>query len=191
MSDALTPPHAEVPLPWDAPTRETLVQDVIANDMATTFSEAPATIADDIKRHAVKLATLRVELAARDEAVRAARQAFEATLSPQLRNREALRRELEATEDTVRALALVEYETSGRTKPCPGISVVMSKEYEVDEAAALTWAKTTRMCLVPEAVDLKAIRKMATVTELPFVTVTERPAVRVATDLVKALGEAA
>lgn len=177
-------------LPWE---RDAVVRDVIANDMAVTFSQAPEppTIASDLKRHTVKLATLRVELAARDEALRVARQAFEATLSEQLRNREALRRELDATEDTVRALALVEYETTGRTKPCPGISVVISKEYEVDEASALTWAKTTRMCLVPEQLDLKSIKKMATVTDLPFVTVTERPAVRVASDLVKALGEAA
>ena len=186
MSDQYTPETQlnAVELPWD-----TVVGELIANDTATTFSEA-APIALDIKRHAVKLATLRVELAARDEAIRHARAAFEQTIAEQLRNREALKRELDVTEDTVRALALVEHQTSGSTKPAPGISVVTAKTYDVDEAAALAWAKTTRMCLVPEAVDLKAIKKMATVTELPFVTVTEAPTVRIATDLVKALGEA-
>ena len=176
MSDAYTPetPIADVELPWEAPTP----------------SADPATIADDVKRHAVKLATLRTELAMREEKIKAARRGFEETISPQLQNLEALRRELEATEGTVRALALVVHETEGTKTPCPGVSIVVGKEYAVDEAAALTWAKTTRMCLVPESVDLKAIKKMAAVTELPFVTVTEKPSVRIATDLLAALEKA-
>lgn len=193
MSEPYTPesPLHDVELPWEVMDRATVLRDVIASDMATAFSEAPLTMADDVKRHALKLATLRHELAMRDDAVKAARRGFEDTIAEQLRNLEALKREIEVTEGTVRALALVVHQTEGHTKPCPGVSVVVGKEYEVDEAAALTWAKTTRMCLVPEAVDLKAIKKMAAVTELPFVTVTEKPSVRIATDLLKALDGAA
>lgn len=47
------------------------------------------------------------------------------------------------------------------------------------------------MALIPESVDLKALRKIATVQALPFVTVTERPSVRISTDLAKALDGAA
>ena len=151
----------------------------------------PPTIAADIKRHAVKLAALRVELAAREAGIKAKRAAFEATLTTQLQNVEALRREVEATEGTVRALALVEHETSGTTKPCPGVSVVIGKEYEIDEAAGLAWAKEKGLCLVPESLNVKEVKALASNVVLPFVTVREKPSVRLATDLLKALGEAA
>lgn len=163
----------------------------IANSVQLPWDAAPATIQDDVRAHALKLATLRHELAAREDGIKGERQAFEATLSDRLRNIEALRREVEAEESAVRALALVAHDQTGDKAPCPGVSVVIGKEYAIDEAAGLTWAKTTRMCLLPESLDVKAVKKMATVTPLPFVTITDRPSVRLASDLLAALSEAA
>jgi len=140
--------------------------------------------------HLVKLAALRMEEQHRAETIKQMRAAFEATIVDDLRNLEGCRRSLEAAEADVRGLTLVAHETTGNVKPAPGVSVVMVKDYEIDDAAALAWAQSTRLCLIPESLDVKAIKKLATVQALPFVTVRQSPSVRIASDLVAALGDA-
>lgn len=134
-----------------------------------------------------KLAVLREAVAQRTEKIRQARAGFEATITHELLALEAEKRALEAEESAVRGMALVEYEMSGDKKPAAGVSVVLTKKFAIDEAAGLTWAKHHGMCLLPESLDVKAVQKMATVTPLPFVTVTEEPSVRIASDLAKAI----
>lgn len=159
----------------------------MTEDIVLPWEAQPEPFLDSLRAQASKLAMLRQEVQSQEAGIKEARQAFEATLADRARNLEALKREVEATESAVRGMALVEHSQTNNTKPCPGVSVVMTKEYEVDEAAGLTWARTTRMCLVPEALDIKAVKKMATVTSLPFVVVHEKPSVRIASDLGAAL----
>lgn len=181
MSDPYTPdtPLAAVDLPWETPTD------------AATDTDAPATIADDVKRHAVKLATLRTELAAREASVKAARRGFEDTLAVQLRTIEGLKREMEATEGTVRALTLVNYETTGNKKPCPGVEVKVGTVYEYDKAAAWEWAQKSNLCIIPAQLDDAAFQKIAKATPLPFVTTRDEPKAQIAKDLLAALDGAA
>lgn len=136
-----------------------------------------------------KLAVLREAVAQRTERIKAARAGFEQTITHELLALESDKRALEAEESAVRGMALVEYETTGEKKPAVGVSVVLTKKFAIDEAAGLTWAKGHGMCLIPESLDVKAVQKMATVTPLPFVTVTEEPSVRIASDLAKAIDE--
>lgn len=90
----------------------------------------------------------------------------------------------EQAERTVRALAVSEYEATGEQKPCEGISIVLTKvlDYKSDEATA--WAVGAMPALiVPAHIDVKAFDKVARAVSLPFVTVTETPAVRIASTL--------
>ena len=138
-----------------------------------------------------KLALLREEVAQRSEQIRKERATFDTSIADQTGKLEAIERACEAADADVRGLALVAYETQGTKAPAAGVSVVMTKDFAIDEAAALVWAKASNMCLVPESVDLKAVKKIATVQSLHFVTVTETPSVRIATDLAKALNDVA
>lgn len=142
-----------------------------------------------LRAHVERLALLREEAAQRADAIKAKRAAFEATIAEDVAGLSLTTRETEEVEAAVRGLTLVAHETTGNAKPCAGVSVVMSKEYDIDDAAGLEWARATTMCLVPESLDVKAVKKMASVTALPFVTVREVPSVRIASDLPKALGE--
>lgn len=92
-----------------------------------------------------------------------------------------------AAEVTVRALAAEEYMLTGEKKPAPGIEIKLRATYQIDEQTGLAWAKEKGLCLIPESLDVAAVKKMASVTPLPFVTVTHEPQPQIATDLDKAL----
>lgn len=87
------------------------------------------------------------------------------------------------TEATCRAIALAHFQMTGEKKPTPGVEVKETKKYDIDEAAGFAWATEKGMCLIPAALDVKAIKKLATVQALPFVTVTTEPQVQLAGDL--------
>ena len=146
-----------------------------------------STLADSLRSEALKLATLREEAVQREQAIRIARDAFEQTIAVQVNALAGLTRDIEATEGAVRGMALVEYETTGAKNAIPGAEVVIGKSYKIDEVAGLAWARDKGMCLVPESLDLKGVQKLATVAPLPFVTVTEKPSVRIASDLLAKL----
>ena len=61
----------------------------------------------------------------------------------------------------------------------------MFKEYAINEVSGLAWATEKQLCLIPAKLDVAAIKKLATVTPLPFVMVSEVPKVTIATDLSK------
>lgn len=137
------------------------------------------------------LAVLRESVKQRTEKIAAARKGFDATIADDLQKLEADKRALEAEESAVRGIALVEYENTGTKAPATGVMVVMTKEYAIDEVAGFAWAQAHGLCLIPAQLDKKAAQKMATVQPLPFVTVTEVPSVRIASDLTKAMQERA
>jgi hypothetical protein len=137
--------------------------------------------------HVEQLARLRQVEAHLTSELRGVVDAFEATIADRRANIAGIRRSIEAVESDVRGLALLAYERTQSKAPAPGVSVVVGKEYDIDEAAGLVWAKATGMCLIPAKLDTKAAQKMAAVTEVPFVTVIEKASVRIATDLTKAL----
>lgn len=150
--------------------------------------DAAGTLADALRSAVVRLATLRVEADARRAGLAERRQTFEATIADERARLSGIEREIEATESEVRGLAKIAHETTGDRKPAPGVEIVMTKEYAVDEPAGLAWAQGARLCLIPESLDVKAVRKMAAAgVPLPFVQVTETPAVRLASNLVAAL----
>lgn len=90
----------------------------------------------------------------------------------------------------VRTLAVDAYNANPDDKaPAPGIGIRVTKNYTVDEKAGLVWAKQAGMCLIPESLDVKAVKKIAAATPLAFVTVTEEASATIATDLEKALAD--
>ncbi len=101
------------------------------------------------------------------------------------------------TEVEVDALALALYEARkdpANKKLVPGVSITMRKRFAVDSAKALEFAQRTKMGLVPESYDEKALLKIAGATimpdgatKVPGITVSEHPSVSVAQDLEKAL----
>jgi hypothetical protein len=148
-------------------------------------------LTSSLREAAFRLAMLRESIKQRKERIETARRGFEATIALDLELLKADADALDSEEATVRAMALVAYETEGHKRPAPGVDVVVTKDYEIDEASGLQWAKTTKMCLLPEQLDVKAVKKMAAVVPLPFVEVRERPTVRIASDLLAALSKEA
>lgn len=94
-------------------------------------------------------------------------------------------------EAEVRAYTLLVWDAAGRTdtKPLAGVQVVMGREVKIDEVEAMQWARQTGLGMKPATLDVAAIKKLADtgVVNMPFVTVIERPSVRIATDLAAAV----
>ncbi len=140
--------------------------------------------------HVTKLAMLREELKQRQDALLVKTDAFNESVKAERQTIEGLKRSLEACDSGVRALAVLEFERTSTKKPAPGIEIVESKEFDVDETAGLEWARASKMCLIPESLDRSAAIKIASVQPLPFVTVRTVPAVRIASNLTAALSAA-
>lgn len=94
-----------------------------------------------------------------------------------------------AAETALRAVALERYDITKERRPAPGVEIRLFKSYEIDESAGLEWAKEKSICLIPERLDVAAVKKMATVVPLPFVVVDEEPRVMIASDLGLVLAE--
>jgi len=88
-------------------------------------------------------------------------------------------------ESQVKVLALDHYNRTSEKKPAAGVEIKVSELPQYSEAEAFAWAKTTRLALVPEALDRKAFEKIARATELPFVSTITVPKVFIASDLTK------
>jgi hypothetical protein len=92
---------------------------------------------------------------------------------------------VDAAEVALRAVATAEYERTKERKPAPGLEIKLFTQYAIDEVAGLAWAKEKDLCLIPAKLDVGAIKKLATVQSLSFVTITELLKVQIATDLSK------
>lgn len=156
---------------------------------ASTPPAAASTSPDSphIRQAVETLATARRNAAARRAALSEARQVFEAEHASLILDGKAADETAQLAEQVVRELVLVHHKTTGDGAPCAGVSIALTTEFKVDVVAGLEWARQTKMALIPESLDLAAVKKIARATALPFVTLLEVPAVRIATDLDKAL----
>lgn len=125
--------------------------------------------------------------AAEDDAEWAALQAaFREENEAFLLERTATHSLLAGAEETLREMALAEYNRSLDKAPGPGIVIRIHKVISYDANKALAWAIDHRLAL---ALDKARFEELANISVgLDFVTRTEEPRVTIATDLAKALG---
>jgi hypothetical protein len=129
------------------------------------------------------LSTLQAEMKAKQEA-------FE-NETRELRTKiNQVKDDVAAGEMIVRTRGIEVYAATQDKKPVPGIEIKLKKAYAVDQAAGLAWAIEKDMCLTPATLNVEAVKKLATVQPLPFVTVTEEPSVQISTDLAKVIATA-
>jgi hypothetical protein len=133
--------------------------------------------------HVRHLAIARADKALLDQRMKAARVAFEEHKELIFMQRFALDQVTKA-EGVVRQTAGEVYLNTGEKRPAPGVEVKVYKTMEIaDNAAALAWAQQTKIGIVPETFDAKAILKVAAVSPLPFVLYIDDPRVTIATQL--------
>lgn len=148
-------------------------------------------ILESLREQVMRLAAMRARVATQAAHVTAQRSAFEITIASDVAALDESKKTLAEAESAVRGMALVHFDATQDKRPCDGVSVVMEKGYTIDKAAAFVWAQQTGLCLLPASLDEKGVKKLATATALPFVTVAETPAVRIASDLSALLVEVA
>jgi len=153
-----------------------------------------AFVALELKEMSVSVALTQRLLELRDLRIRAAHHAEKLRLRTDAFKRdnvgliESVKEHLaavNAAEVALRALAAEEYERTKERKPAPGLEIKLFKQYAIDEVAGLAWAKEKDLCLIPAKLDVHAIKKLATVQPLAFVTITELPKIQITTDLSK------
>ena len=136
-----------------------------------------------------RVAEARREAATTNEAVKAARAAWEETYADLLALQRDEKQAVERAEAELRALAVATYETTRNKAPAPGVAIRVSTQLVYDEAHALTWARETGLALIPESVDRRALEKIAKATPLPFVSYEEEASATLAKDLDAVLAE--
>lgn len=120
-----------------------------------------------------------------EAAVKAAREAFEATIANQVQELAQAKAAASASEEAARALIVAVYQTTGEKKPADGAGVQVRTKLEYDEAEAFAKAKAMGVAVVPEKLDTKAFEKIAKASpeSFPFVRVVEEPVATLGTDL--------
>ncbi len=151
---------------------------------------APAelTVTDQIRELIAKVALQREEAQQRRALIASKREAFETSIEHDTAALKALQLAVDANEETLRLMAVAHYGATEERKPAPGVEVVITKRVDIDRDAGLKWATDHGLFLIPASLDVKAVEKAAKVTPLPFVTLVDVPAARIASDLTKALG---
>jgi hypothetical protein len=146
-------------------------------------------VSQELIRQTAVLAAARRAAAASNATLRAAREQFDkdnATLIEQARADQTI---ADLEEQVVRKMASIYYDATQIKQLSPGLEIAVGTDYTIDEAAGLAWAKEKDLCLIPAKLDLAAVKKLATVQPLPFVTTAPKITVRIATDLDKALAK--
>jgi hypothetical protein len=134
--------------------------------------------------HVRHLAIARADKALLDQRMKAARVAFDEEHKELIFMQRFALDQVTKAEGVVRQTAGEVYLNTGEKKPAPGVEVKVYKTMEIaDNAAALAWAQQTKIGLVPETFDAKAILKVAAVSPLPFVYYIDDPRVTIATQL--------
>lgn len=137
----------------------------------------------DLQTAVRALAERRREAAATEARIETALAEFKAANAELYAQRDTDTLALGNADAVVRALALKEFERLNIKKLTAGVEIKTTKKFAIDETAGLAWAKQHGMLVLPESLDVAGAKKMAGVTPLPFVTVTEAPTVFVASDL--------
>jgi hypothetical protein len=147
-------------------------------------------IVDTLRQELAALASLREAAAIAAGTVKNSRTLWEEENAQTIANAQVLAEHVAVKERQVRELAVMARETTGESKPAPGIEVRASTKVTVqDAAAALIWAKASGIGHVPETIDAKAIEAAATKAKLalPFLKTETTFKALIATDLGKAL----
>lgn len=140
-----------------------------------------------LREAAQRLASARALKATFDAQVTAARAAFDAAHADLLNAAKLAAEEAAQADSILRMVAVAIHETTGEKSLGYGVSVATTEKLAYDQAAAVEWAKRSGTLAVVETVDLKAFEKIAKAADLPFVTKTSVPSIRIATDLDAAL----
>jgi len=152
--------------------------------MTTPPITAPAVGAPvDLPSSVRALAKARATLAATDATIAAIKAEYLAANAELFAQHDAEEQAVDDAQSVVKALALEAFARLRTKKLTAGVEIAMAKEYAIDEAAGLAWARETRRCLIPEALDVKMVKKLVAIEPLPFATVSEAPSVRIASDL--------
>lgn len=147
-------------------------------------------IVDTLQAELRRLQELRTESEYATNVVRQRRAEWEEQQAAVLARAQVLARAVADCEAQVRTLAVMAAESTGEKKPAPGVEVRASRKVTVqDAAAALEWARASRIGYVPEGIDAKVIEQAAGKAELqlPFLKVETTFKALIATDLGKAL----
>lgn len=150
-------------------------------------------VVDTLRAEINRLHTLRAQSDFVALKVRQARTAWEEAHAELLAQAGVLSRAVAECEGQVRTLAQMATELTGEKKPAPGVEVRTSTKVTVqDAAAALEWARASRIGYVPESIDAKAIEAAAgkAKLDLPFLKTEATFKAFIATDLGKVLLEA-
>ena len=133
-----------------------------------------------LREQVALVAKARRFLAAQQELMRAARQAWDDEYKVEIENTTHLLKECATAEVTLRDMTLAAYHKTGDKHPVPGVDVRLIQQMNYDTAEALTWAMDKRLAL---KLDVNAFEKVAKVIRLDFVTIIEMPQATIASDL--------
>lgn len=155
-------------------------------------TQNPSSLLGSLRIAILSLALARAFAARRKLKVKELVTAFEATIADDARLAKKAADEAAAAEAEVKVLTEALYAIDQNAKPTAGVEVKKYKSVQItDAAAALEWAKRTDLCLVPESLDVNALTALVLAGQvLPFAKLVETPKATVASDLVKALGDA-
>ena len=139
----------------------------------TALQEAVARLAAERRSAAIAVAALAEE-----------RAWFEKTYADVIADAAQAKEAESEAERIVRTLAVDEFKATGNKAPCVGVSIVLTKELAYDKAKVTEWALAAMPDLItPAQINVKAFEKIARTVPLPMVTITETPAVRIASEL--------
>ncbi len=140
-----------------------------------------------LREAAQRLASARALKVTFDAQVGLARAAFESAHADLLNAAKLAAEEAAQADSILRMVAVAIHETTGEKSLGYGVSVATTEKLAYDQAAAVEWAKRSGTLAVTETIDVKAFEKIAKAADLPFVTKTQVPSIRIATDLDAAL----
>lgn len=129
------------------------------------------------------VADTRAEAVAASDALKLKRDQFALENAALIAHEAATKAAVIEAEANAKALIAVHYAQTKNTAPVAGAAVKLFKTIRYDAARALAWAKETKLALLPESLDVKAFEKIASVTDLDFVTRDSEPRVQLAKEL--------
>jgi hypothetical protein len=143
---------------------------------------AAATAPDALRQTVAHVAEQRRLVTHLSERLRQREEDFRAGNADLLAALATARQVLEASEDTLRQEAVVRYEVTGAKDVAPGVSIRLTTRVELDEDAALAFAKEKGIGLT---FDRRALERIATADPAAcgFATVVKVPAATIARDL--------
>lgn len=148
---------------------------------AGTIETPPAT---HVRAAVERLAERRRTAAELRAAMQQLHATFEATHAGAIAALRQAQADEQQAETELRQLAVAHGQSTGERKPAPGVEMIVKQELDYRPDAAFAWARETGMALM---LDKRAFEKIAGATPIACVTVLQVPAVRISTDLDRAL----